>query len=426
MSAAPPRPVIYSFGGSSVADAKGMRRAADLVAGGPPALVVVVSALLGVTDELAALAAGRSGREERLSLLRDRHLALLGELELHMAEAAELVSSVEARLDALERLIPRVGSPAPPSAHDAILSTGEDLSALLLAGAIRASGREASVVDARSVVRTDARFGAGVPDGDALPGLALRHLAPAMAGGAVPVVQGSVGATASGVTTTLGRGGGDLTAALLGGALEAEVIHLWTEASGVLTGAPDSVDDPRPLGEIDFEEAVELAWAAPEVMHPMAVAWAAAGDVPLRVRHISHPDQPGTLVSGNVHRGTGIAAVSSRPGVSLIEVRTRPCALPYGFLGRVFDVLGRHRVEVDLVATSHASTSFTVDGSVELDAVAADLAPFAEVETRDGLTTVTVVGEGLLAEPGIDALVFWAVERTPVHLISQASDVSLS
>jgi aspartate kinase len=235
-----------------------------------------------------------------------------------------------------------------------------------------------------------------------------------------------VGSTADGRTTTLGRGGSDYSAAILGAALAAEEVHIWTDVDGILTGDPRAVDAPRILAEIGFEEAVELSYFGAKVIHPGAAKHAVALGVPLRIRNTFHPEDDGTLILAERRGVTEIAAVAFKSGTALFKVRSLPSALPYGFLARVFDVLARHELPVDLVATSHSSTAFTLDRHEHLGAVADELAEFAEVDVRDGLATVTVVGHGLMEEPGTDALIFWEVSRTPVHLISQASDVSLS
>jgi len=193
-----------------------------------------------------------------------------------------------------------------------------------------------------------------------------------------------------------------------------------------MSGDPATVERPHLLEEIGFEELVELAWAGAKVIHPVAAKWAVAEGVPLRIRDTFHPDRPGTRVRHDVRGAARIAAITTKPAVALIRVRSHPAALPYGFLARVFGVLGRHRLEVDLVATSHSSTAFTIEQDAPLDEVAAELGTFADVEVTSGLVTVTVVGRGLLAKPGIGGAVFSVVGSTPVHLVSQASDVSLS
>ena len=174
----------------------------------------------------------------------------------------------------------------------------------------------------------------------------------------VPVVQGFVGATEDGRTTTLGRGGSDWTATLLGAALGAAEVHIWTDVEGVLSGDPRYVDDPRVLDELGFEETVELAWFGAKVIHPGAAKHAVAHGVPVRIRSTFSPERPGTLILKDRVGGPDIAAVACKREVALIKVRGRPSALPYGFLARVFDILARHQLPVDLVATSHSSTAF--------------------------------------------------------------------
>jgi len=180
------------------------------------------------------------------------------------------------------------------------------------------------------------------------------------------------------------------------------------------------------LIELGYEEAVELAYFGARVIHPAAAKHAVAGDVSLVVRNAERPEQPGTRIRPDTRRASGVAAIAYKPAVTLIRVRSRPMFMAYGFLARVFEVLARHRTPVDLVATSHTSTAFTLDGDESLGAVREDLGKFAEVEVLPHLATVSVVGHGLLQEPGITARVFSALGQTPVHLISQASDVSLS
>jgi len=426
----PGAPAVHKFGGTSVAGAERIRHVAGLVAEGPRPLVVIVSAMAGVTDTLQALAQVEvpSAEEIRRTLddLRARHVETLDALELPPDDAEETRRAIEVRLQAL-RATARGDDDLPRRMRDdRILSVGEDLSHRLVAAALRARGCDARAFDARQVVVTDARFGRAAPDRDATRSACARHLRPLLDEGVIPVLQGFVGATADGHTTTLGRGGSDFSAAILGGALGADTVHVWTDVTGVLSGDPRQVDAPRLLEEIGFEELVELSWAGARVIHPVAAKWAVAEGVPLRIRDSFHPAEPGTRVRNDQRGAAEIAAVTAKAGVALLKVRSRPVALPYGFLARVFGVLGRHRLEVDLVATSHSSTAFTIDDATSLDEVAAELGTFAEVEVRRDLTTITVVGRGLMARPGLGGEVFVVVGDTPVHLISQASDVSLS
>jgi len=423
---APPAPVVYKFGGTSVGDGAKIRHVAKLAAEGPRPLVVVVSAMSGVTDLLQGVAADPSGADDVVRTLGARHREALERIvpEGEAREAAR--ARIEARLEQLRADVAGDTGSGGRLRTDRILSAGEDLSQQLVVAALHGVGAPGVAVDARTVVITDARFGRAAPDRERTRTACARVLGPVLAAGQVAVVQGFVGGTPDGLTTTLGRGGSDFTGAILGGALAAESIHIWTDVVGVLSGDPRQVDAPRLLSEIGFEELVELAWAGAKVLHPVAAKWAVAEGTPLRIRDTFHPDNPGTRVRHDVRGAAEIAAVTLKRGVALIKVRSHPVALPYGFLARVFGVLGRHKLEVDLVATSHSSTAFTIDAQASLEEVAAELGTFADVEVRTDLATLTVVGRGLLAEPGVGGQLFQVVGDTPVHLVSQASDVSLS
>ena len=412
-------PEVWKFGGSSLADADRIRHVARLVTDAADIPVVVVSATGDTTDDLVLLRANAADGSP-LDVVADRHRALLDELAPDDAEAR---TALEARIAAVRAT---ASGTDPDERGDTVIALGEDLSALVVAATLRAAGTPARAVDARTVMRTDATWGAARPAEAAIRDGAARHLLPVVAEGTVPVVQGFVGSTADGRTTTLGRGGSDFTATLLGAAMRSSAVHIWTDVDGILTGDPRTVGAPRVLDVVGFEEAVELAWFGATVLHPGAAKQAVARGVPVRIRSTFHPERPGTLILEERWGGPGIAAIAHKPHVVLIKVRSRPSALPYGFLARVFEIMTRHEIVVDLVATSHTSTSFTVDEGERIEAVARELDEVADVQVTSGLATVTVVGNGLLREPGFDARVFRTVGFTPVHLISQASDVSLS
>jgi len=410
-------PAVWKFGGTSVGTAQRISDVASIVANAESPPVVVVSAPAGVTEILRSLA-DESGAPDELSTRVFRLAAELGgpTLERSVADVVE------------RRLAPIVGAARPldAEARDALLALGEDISVQLVAAALEAAGVSTEVLDARDLVRTDGRFGAAEPDTRAIGDTVREQLLPPVAAGRVPVVQGFVGADEAGRTTTLGRGGSDLTATLLGAALESSAVHIWTDVDGILSGDPRWVDRPASLDVVGFEEAVELAWFGARVLHAGAAKHAVAHRLPVRIRSTFTPDRPGTLVLADRWGGPDIAAVACKRSVALIQVRSRPSAMAYGFLAGVFGRLAEHRTPVDLVATSHTSTSFTVDEGTELHALAEALDDVAEVEIRRGLATVTVVGRGLLREPGFAARVFQTVAFTPVHLISQATDSSLS
>lgn len=425
--------IVYKFGGTSLADAGRIRHAAHIVRESEQAPAVVVSALSGVTNrlvELASVAAGgdREGTAAILEELAERHRGVATELFPPSPERVRVLRRIDDILGRLTGLCQDAARAGDGSRRlvDEISAVGEDLSVELMAGALEMEGLRARIVDARTVVRTDDRYGSAIPRDEDTADLVRSVLGAVVERGDVPVLQGFVGATDDGRTTTLGRGGSDFTAAIVGAALSATDVAIWTDVDGVMSADPRVVPGARVLPELGYEEAVELAYFGARAIHPAAAKHAAARDLSLRVRNSFKPEAQGTLIRADRARAAGVAAVACKLGVTLIKVRSRPMFMAYGFLARTFEVLARHRLPVDLVATSHTSTAFTIDESEGLAAVRSDLGVFAEVEVVPGVATISVVGHGLLQRPGISARVFSALGTTPVELISQASDVSLS
>lgn len=422
-------PVVWKFGGSSVRDADRLLNVAGLIERSGEIPVVVVSAMGDTTDDLLALVEMPLDQaDEARRILGEFEATHLGVLDEIFSGADEGVpQSISTQIRSRVALVAAAMGGAPTTERtDTILALGEDLSSLLLTAALLRRGVKARQVDSRGLIRTDSTYGGGRPQVEEIERAAQATLPAMIEAGEVPVIQGFVGASHEGRTTTLGRGGSDLTATLLGAALEASAVHIWTDVDGIMSGDPRHVAAPRVLDVLGFEEAVELAYFGAGVLHPGACKQAVSRGVPVRIRSTFLPERPGTLILKERWGGPEIAAVAHKSNVTLIKVRSRPAALPYGFLARVFEIMNRHALPVDLVATSHSSTAFTLDGDERIDEVAEALSEVADVEVRTGLATVTVVGSGLLKEPGFDARVFRTVAFTPVHLISQASDVSLS
>lgn len=424
--------IVLKFGGTSVASAEALRAVADVVARrAAPWPLVVVSALAGVTDGLLAAwevaeRGDAAGAERALDAIRARHL-----------ELADAVLRADATLrddarEAVRGVCDRAKAPLAAAAGaggaralDEYLAAGEEMAVHLLVGALRAAGRPARWVDARRVVRTDSRFGAATPLLDRMHEAARETIVPALRDSVV-VVQGFVGSDPDGATTTLGRGGSDTTAALLGAALDADEVQIWTDVDGILTADPRVVPAARLVREIGFEEAIELAYFGARVLHPTAAKHAAAAGVPLRVLNTFKPEGPGTRVRPDRRHEAEVAAVAYRTGTTLVTVRSLPMFLAHGFLARVFEIVARHRLAVDLVGTSHTSTAFTLAETGALEPILDELRPFCETTVERGYATFSVIGRGLLREVGIVARVFRALGEIGVRLVTQASDVSLN
>ncbi len=423
---------VHKFGGTSVDGAVRLKAMARIVRDQGTPTVVVVSAMAGVTASLISLAGGVDApldsvaRSSVIEALRQRHHDAAADIVDPGEQRTALVARIDLILERVSALLDGPADETPGRLRDQLMATGEDLLVELAVAALRAEGIAAKVVDARDIVWTDARFGAARPDVDAIRRLVPKRIGALLDQGLTPVIQGFIGSESDGATTTLGRGGSDFTAALLGSALGASEVVIWTDVDGIHSGDPDLVNEPVAVREVGFEEAVELAYFGARVIHPAAAMHAIERDVLLRIKNAFAPEHPGTLIHFDRRETASFAAVAHKDHVVLIRVRAFPTEMAYGFLSRAFGVLARHEVPVDLVATSHSSTAFTIDRDEDLSEVRRELAEFAEVDVIENVSTVTVVGSGLLREPGMDALVFWAVEKTQVYLISQASDVSIS
>lgn len=430
---------VLKFGGTSVGTAGRIQDVACLVAkrGGDPC-VVVVSAMGGVTDELVGLKISSNGKERgaaeaALARLAERHRGALDALELPAPEKAATAAAVEEELNRARILSTGISllEEISPRTSDALLSLGEMISSRLVAAALRGAGASALWVDPREVLVTDAAHGAALPDEEATARKVAARVLPELDAGRIVVTGGFVGATPDGVTTTLGRGGSDYSAALLGAALKdagraVGAIEIWTDVDGILTADPRVVPAARLVPEVSAAEAAELAFFGAKVLHPATIRPAVQRGIPVAVRNSFRPDAPGTVVKAEAP-GEGVRALAMRKGVSAVFVGNPRMLLAHGYAARVFSTFEKYAVPVDVIATSEVSISITVDAKAPLDGVVKDLSSFAEVSVLTGLAVVSVAGKALRTTAGIAHRVFEAMGDVNVVLISQgASDTNLT
>lgn len=421
--------IVMKFGGSSVADAACMREVAALVgAAAERSPLVVLSATARTTDQLfeaaqRAEAGDLAGALDLQAALVARHRDLAAELMPQgvPAELEQAMAGLAAELDLLLRGVALLKELSPRSL-DAIASLGERFSTRILAAHLQADW-----VDARTVMRTDAVFGCARPIPRDLADLAERLLAPRLGPGRVVVTQGYIGATAQGLTTTLGRGGSDFSAALFGAALGAEDIQIWTDVEGVLTCDPRVVPEAQPIPELSFAEAAELAAFGAKVLHPATIQPAVEQGIPVTVRHTRRPQGGFTTITGEVRTGRPVTALAQRGPVTVLTVASARMLNQSGFLAKLFDVFARHKVSVDLIATAEVSVSLTVEADAPLAELVADLEGFATVGVAPGRAIVAVVGERLKHTPGISSQAFGALQDINVEMISMgANEINLS
>jgi aspartate kinase len=425
--------MVLKFGGTSVADAAALQRVAGVVqrAHRTTRPVVVVSALAGVTDALlaAADAAASGDVQPQLAALLERHAEIAGRLA--RPDSSRGIQAVLGRAHAeLADLLRRVaGEPERrPALRDEIVSYGERLSAALLTAVLLAADVPARYVDARHCLITDGTHGRATPLLLDTEQRTRAELAPLLDRRLVPVLGGYIGATLEGVTTTLGRGGSDYSAALVGAALAAREIQIWTDVSGVLTADPRVVPGAGTISSLSYAEAAELAYFGAKVLHPKTIQPAMERDIPVRICNSKAPGDRGTVVTARGEgRAGAVKAIAHKSGITVLQISSTRMLGAYGFLRGLFEVFERHQTVVDVVTTSEVSVSLTVDNAGSLPAIVAELQALGTVAVESDRAIVCVVGEGLRTTPGIASRVFATISDINVSLISQgASRVNLT
>jgi aspartate kinase len=360
--------------------------------------------------------------------LRERHLAQSAAL-LGTGEAAdELCAELSAMFDELAHLAEALSvlGDLTPRSKDAIAAMGERLSSQLVVAAMQKAGLPVEHVDAREVMITDDRYCGAEPKTELIAEAARDKLIPLVRRGAVPVLGGFIGATRAGVTTTLGRGGSDYSAALLGAALGAESIEIWTDVDGMLTADPRVVEGARLIEQIRFDEASELASFGAKVLHPSTIAPAVERGIPVWIFNSRNPAGRGTRITHEAPR-RAVSAIASRGGIVLVQMRTAKMLLVPGFLRRFFEVFERHGVSVDVVATSEVSVSVTIDESEDLDRLLVALRELGDVTIARGKGVVAVVGAGIGDGGEAMGKALGALAGVRVHLVSlSAAGINLS
>lgn len=421
--------IVMKFGGTSVADAAALDNVARIVAAQRrDRPVVVVSAMSGVTDAL--LASTRIASERRPE---DAIASLSKTFQRHEQAAEQLLSSQAAysflsylndAVRQISQLLKRAA--ADPnngrSIQDAIVSFGEMLSSRLLAEVLKHRGGNAQQVDPRCCIITDDEYTCAVPLMAETWAKSQQSLRPVLEGDVVPVVGGFVGATKEGTTTTLGRGGSDYTAALLGAALKVSEIQIWTDVTGVLTADPRVVPDAQTVERLSYGEAAELAYFGAKVLHPKTIQPAIEDRIPVRICNSRAPQERGTLVGPQTETSPRtIKAIAHKTGVTTVQITSARMLGAYGFLRALFEVFERHRTVVDVVTTSEVSVSLSLDDDSTLPAVVEELEQLGTVRVEKGRAIICVVGEGLRGTPGIAARVFSTISDINIALISQGA-----
>ena len=425
------RLTVLKFGGTSVRNAEMIgtviRIAQSRLSNGA---VLVASAMGDTTDALVAIAdaatAGECGRVQDL----------LDEIEGDHRDAAAALTSGRRAAELLERIHELLGElrslaqgihlirECSPRSRDAALSFGERLSTAVIAAAAAEVGIDTVLLDSRDIILTDSEFGAASPQMEETRTRAASRV-PVLPGRLV-VMQGFIGADSQGVTTTLGRGGSDYTATILGSVLNADSVEIWTDVNGIMTADPRLIPEAKPIPLISYDEAAELAYFGARVVHPSTILPAVRQQIPVYVRNTSDPDGVGTEIR-EASRFAGIRAMASKSGITVITVQSSRMLNAYGFLRALFSVFEEQRIPVDLVATSEVSVSVTVDREIDRTRLVGELEKLGTVTVETDQAIVCLVGREVFRDASVVGRVFESLGSIPVRLISLgSSEINLS
>ena len=419
--------VVMKFGGTSVEDAAAIRRLCRLVERqAPQSPVVVVSALAKVTDQLLNAgwesAAGRLDSARKiLQVLHQRHKNVAKGL-IDGDHRKRLFNEFTNEFRALAKMLLAISSEKALTQRlqDSLLGVGESLSSKLVQSALRSAGVHAALVDARECIITDAAHTRATPLWDETNQRLQAVVVPLLESGQVPVMGGFVGATRDGIPTTLGRGGSDFSASIVGAGLRAQRIEIWTDVDGIMTTDPNLCPEARRVARMSFDEAADLAYFGAKVLHPATLAPAMRGNIPVWVLNSRNPDCPGTEIVAHCGPADGVKAITAKRGVAIVDVEPVRWFAPE-LLREVFDVFERHQHSLDLLSASRGSLALLVSSVSGLPAIADDLKGMANVRWENHKVLVCLVGEQVRRRSEIASQAFRAIGDIDVRMICQGA-----
>ena len=423
------------FGGTSVQNTEAFGRVAEIVAAQKESSpVVVTSAMSKVTDALLfAFETAKKGDFEAAFASLEPHF------ERHKQVAKDLIDenqqkAFQTELDfarkELNDLLMRTSRRSLPLSmlKDAIVSYGEQLSSRLLAEVCKAKNLNARQIDSRRLIVTDEEYGAAAPIWDETEKLVQLELQPLIDANEVPILGGFIAASRGGETTVLGRGGSDYSAALVGAALCAREIQIWTDVTGVLTCDPRICGEARTINVLSYEEAAELAYFGAKVLHPKTIKPAVDYQIPVRVCNSHQPAEQGTMILAESEIAPNkIKSIAHKTGITILRISSARMLGAYGFMSALFQIFERYRTAIDVISTSEVSVALTLDDTASIEPIVNELKRLGDVEIEANHAVVCVVGEGLRSASGLASKIFSTIDDINISLISHgASSVNLT
>ncbi|WP_017446014.1 lysine-sensitive aspartokinase 3 [Gayadomonas joobiniege] len=416
---------LAKFGGTSVADHQAIMRCSKIIQADNNIRIVCVSAQSGVTNKLVALSKADLSTSQRQVLLQEiktTEYQILTEL----GKPASLQSELDALLADLEHLVSGLDSQPSMQIKDELQAFGERMSSLLVAAIFQSQGIDAVNFDIRTVLKTDDHYGRAEPQIDQIKTLAETQLLPLIQNKVV-VTQGFIGSDQNGLTTTLGRGGSDYSAALIAEACAADVLQIWTDVSGIYTTDPRLTQDAKPIAELSFDEAAEMATFGAKILHPATLIPAIRQGTAVFVGNSRAPQEGGTWIRKKVTNKPAYRAIALRREQVLVTLKSPGMLHASGFLARVFAILAEHKISVDLITTSEISVALTIDNPANstqqgiAPVVLQKLAEFCEVSVEEGLSLIAVIGNHLKDDSNAGGNVFAELKNCKVRMICQGA-----
>lgn len=417
---------IAKFGGTSVANFAAMEKCADIILKQKSVRVVVLSASAGITNLLIELATGvdATQRAALLAQVRDIEYAIINQLS-----QAEIISQeINRLLENIEMLSEAAALATSDALTDELVSHGELMSTLLFVELLREKGISVDWFDVRKVMKTNDLFCHAEPDMAQLTELTQSLIQPRLTE-TVIVTQGFIGQEPKGKTTTLGRGGSDYTAALIGEALGMSRVDIWTDVPGIYSTDPRIVPQAHRIDHIAFDEAAEMATFGAKILHPATLLPAVRSGIPVFVGSSKAPEEGGTLVCAQTDNPPVFRAIALRRNQTLLTLHSLKMLHARGFLAEIFTILSRHHISVDVITTSEVSIALTLDttgttsssGSLLTNAILTELSALCRVEVEEDLALVAIIGNSLSQVNGLGSQIFGTLEDYNIRMISHGA-----